>query len=221
VNCNQVAVLIGAVDEAALAAVTEALEAGVAPELLLREGVIAGLARIGEKFEEEEYFLGELIEGGMLAEKCIALIDPHLPKSTAAPRGVVVIGAVQGDMHDLGYGLVAKQLELVGYEVHTMGVDVAPLEFIEKAREVGADVIGLSAFLVTTVPKCLEVVKYLRDMGLRERFKVVIGGGVTTGELAEEIGADGWAANAVEAVSLIENMLPQQGAAGAREQAVD
>ncbi len=210
---NEVAALIAAVDEEALAAVSAALEAGVAPELLLQKGVMGGLQLIGEKFEQEEYFLGELIEGGMLAEKCIALIDPHLPKNSAAPRGVVVIGAVQGDMHDLGFGLVAKQLELAGYQVHTLGVDVAPLEFIEKARDVRADVIGLSAFLVTTVPKCLEVIKYLRDMNLRENFKVVIGGGVTTCEMAEELGADGWADNAVEAVSLIDRLLPQVEAA--------
>ncbi len=212
---EEVAELIATVDEGVLAAVSKALEEGVSPELLLRKGVISGLQQIGAKFEAEEYFLGELIEGGMLAEKCIALIDPHLPKNSAAPRGVIVIGAVQGDMHDLGYSLVAKQLELAGYEVHSLGVDVAPLEFIEKARAVDADVIGLSAFLVTTIPKCSELIKYLRDMDLRERFKVVIGGGVTTGEIAQEIGADGWAENAVDAVSLLEGLLPQHEAPGA------
>jgi methylmalonyl-CoA mutase cobalamin-binding domain/chain len=120
---------------------------------------------------------------------------------------VVVIGAVQGDMHDLGYGLVAKRLELAGFEVHSMGVDVAPMTFIDKAREVDADIIGLSTFLVTTIPGCSEVLDYLRDMGLRERFKVIVGGGATTEEIADELGADGWAENAVTAAALCEGLV--------------
>jgi methylmalonyl-CoA mutase cobalamin-binding domain/chain len=144
--------------------------------------------------------------GGQIAEQCIALIDPHLPKDRSAPRGVVVIGAVQGDMHDLGYILVAKQLELVGFEVHALGVDVAPMAFIDKAHEVGADIIGLSTFLTTTIPSCLEIVDYLRDMGLREEFKVILGGGTTTQETSDQLGADGWAANAVGAVALCKQL---------------
>jgi methylmalonyl-CoA mutase cobalamin-binding domain/chain len=169
--------------------------------------VVGGLERIGEQFEAGEYFLGELIQGGQIAEQCIALIDPHLPKGRGAPRGVVVIGAVQGDMHDLGYSLVAKRLELTGFEVHSMGVDVAPMSFIDKAREVDADIIGLSSFLVTTLPCCSEVLDYLRDMGLRERFKVIVGGGATTEEIAGELGTDGWAENAVAAAALCEELV--------------
>jgi methylmalonyl-CoA mutase cobalamin-binding domain/chain len=116
-------------------------------------------------------------------------------------------------MHDLGYVLVARRLELAGFEVHSMGVDVAPMSFIDKAQEVDADIIGLSTFLVTTIPTCSEVLDYLRDMGLRERFKVIIGGGTTTQETADELGADGWADNAVAAVPLCEGLLArtQQG----------
>jgi methylmalonyl-CoA mutase cobalamin-binding domain/chain len=166
-----------------------------------------GLEQIGEKFEAEEYFLPELMLGGQIAERCIALIDPHLPRDRGAPRGVMVIGAVQGDMHDLGYSLVAKQLELVGFEVHSLGVDVAPMAFIDKAQEINADIIGLSTFLVTTIPACSEIIDYLRDMDLRERFKVIVGGGTTTQETADQLGADGWAPNAVEAVALCEGLM--------------
>jgi methylmalonyl-CoA mutase cobalamin-binding domain/chain len=119
----------------------------------------------------------------------------------------MVIGAVQGDMHDLGYSLVAKQLELAGFEVHSLGVDVAPMTFIDKAQEVNANIIGLSTFLVTTIPGCAEIIDYLRDMGLKERFKVIVGGGTTTQEVADELGADGWAPNAVEAVALCEGLM--------------
>ncbi len=206
-SAGAVADLLAEVNEATTDAVTAALAGGEEPLVLLQEGVIGGLGRIGEQFEAGEYFLGELILGGEIAEKCIALIDPHLPKGRGAPRGVVVIGAVQGDMHDLGYGLVAKRLELAGFEVHSMGVDVAPMTFIDKAREVDADIIGLSSFLVTTLPCCSEVLDYLRDMNLRERFKVIVGGGATTEEIAEELGTDGWAETAVSAVALCEGLV--------------
>jgi len=206
-NAGKIADLLAEVNEAAADAVTAALAGGEDPLVLLQEGVIGGLERIGEQFEAGEYFLGELILGGEIAEKCIALIDPHLPGGRGAPRGVVVIGAVQGDMHDLGYGLVAKRLELAGFQVHSMGVDVAPMTFIDKAREVDADIIGLSTFLATTIPGCSEVLDYLRDMGLRERFKVIVGGGATTEEIAAELGADGWAENAVAAAALCEGLL--------------
>jgi len=109
--------------------------------------------------------------GGKITETCIALINPHLPRGGNVKRGVVVIGAVQGDFHDLGYGLVAKQLELGGFEVHQLGVDVPPMTFIDKAQELNADIIGLSAFLITTIPKCNVLIDYLRDMGLRDRFR--------------------------------------------------
>jgi methylmalonyl-CoA mutase cobalamin-binding domain/chain len=206
-SAGKIADLLAEVNEATTDAVTAALAGGEDPLVLLQQGVIGGLERIGEQFEAGEYFLGELILGGQIAEKCIALIDPHLPTGRGAPRGVVVIGAVQGDMHDLGYGLVAKRLELAGFEVHSMGVDVAPMTFIDKAREVDADIIGLSTFLVTTIPGCSEVLDYLRDMGLRERFKVIVGGGATTEETVDELGADGWAENAVAAAALCEGLV--------------
>jgi methylmalonyl-CoA mutase cobalamin-binding domain/chain len=206
-SAGKIADLLTEVNEATTDAVTAALAEGADPLVLLQEGVIRGLERIGEQFEAGEYFLGELILGGEIAEKCIALIDPHLPKGRGAPRGVVVIGAVQGDMHDLGYGLVAKRLELAGFEVHSMGVDVAPMTFIDKAREVDADIIGLSTFLVTTIACCSELLDYLRDMGLRERFKVIVGGGATTEEIADELGTDGWAENAVAAGALCEGLI--------------
>lgn len=114
---------------------------------------------------------------------------------------------MQGDFHDLGYSLVAKQLELAGFEVHPLGVDVPPLTFIDKAQEFNADIIGLSAFLITTIPKCNVLIDYLRDMGLRDRFRVIIGGGQTNQEVADEMGADGWAPNAVEAVRLCRHLM--------------
>jgi methylmalonyl-CoA mutase cobalamin-binding domain/chain len=206
VSAEEVAKLIEAVDGTATEAVSSALEAGEDPVRLLKDGVVEGLRLIGVKFEEEEYFLAELMMGAKLAEQCIQLIDPHIPAGSTTKRGVVVMGAVEGDLHDLGYSLVAKQLELAGFEVHQMGVNIAPMSFIDKAQEVDADIIGLSAFLVTTVPSCRDVVDYIREMGLSDSLQVIIGGTATSQEKADEIGAQGWAANAVEAVSLCERL---------------
>jgi len=212
-SASEVARLIGDLDDRAIAEVEKALREGANPLDLLQQGVIRGLESVGEKFESGDYFLPELMTGGKITESCIALINPHLPRNEGRRLGVVVIGAVQGDFHDLGYGLVAKQLELAGFEVHQLGVDIPPMTFIDKAQELNADIIGLSAFLITTVPKCNIVLDYLRDMGLRERFRVIIGGALTSQELADEIGADGWAPNAVEAARLCRRLMERRGTA--------
>lgn len=212
-SASEIARLIGDLDDRAIAAVEKALSGGENPVDLLQQGVIRGLEIVGEKFESHEYFLPELIAGGKITATCIASINPHLPRDARAKRGVVVIGAVQGDLHDLGYGIVASHLELAGFEVHQLGVDIPPLTFIDKAQELNADIIGLSAFLITTIPKCNVVIDYLRDMGLRDRFKVIIGGALTSQAVADEIGADGWAPNAVEAVRLCRNLMEQRGPA--------
>lgn len=200
-------------DDRALELVKEALQEGVDAREILENGVLAGLRGIGELFQAQEYFLAELVMGAKLVDECIALLNPYLPKAEGPKRGVVVIGAVQGDLHSIGYGLVAKQLELVGYEVHSVGVDVPAMTFIDKAREVKADIIGLSAFLVTTIPNCKQVIDYLWDMGLRDQFKVIVGGAETSQAVADAMGADGWAPNAVEAVKLCDRLLGHEAVA--------
>lgn len=194
-------------DDEALSLVREAIEQGLEPLDIMQKGVMAGLSGIGELFASNEYFLGELVMGGNLVEECMAILEPLLPKIEGPKRGKVVIGAVQGDLHSIGYGLVAKQLELAGYEVHDVGIDVPSMKFIDKAKEVGADIIGLSAFLVTTIDYCKETIRYLADMGIRNEFKVIIGGAETNQTVADSFGADGWAANAIDAVRLCDRLL--------------
>lgn len=194
-------------DDDALRLVQEAIDEGQDARMVLENGVMAGLREIGNRFESKEYFLAELTMGARLVDQCIALLDPHLPRIEGAKRGVVVIGAVKGDLHSIGYGMVAKQLELSGYEVHNMGINTAPMTFIDKAREVKADIIGLSAFLVTTIPYCSEVINYVRDMGLRDQFKIIIGGAECNQEVADAMGADGFAPNATQAVKLCDRLL--------------
>src|SRR3990172_1619061 len=141
----------------AIALVKEGLAAGLDPLEMLQAGVIAGLRIVGDKFGAKEYFLAELVMGGKVAEPCIELIKPHLPPNAEGKQGTVVIGAVKGDLHTIGYGLVSTQLELAGFAVHKLGIDLDSMVFIEKAKEFNADIIGLSAFLVTTIPYCPEV----------------------------------------------------------------
>jgi len=189
--------------------VEQALEEGLDPVEILQDGIIAGLQQVGKKFEAGDYFLPELMMAGKLGAKCMELVTPHLPESEGPKKGVVVIGAVQGDLHDIGYGLVANQLKIAGFEVHELGVNIPSMTFIEKAQEVNADIIGLSAFLVTTIPNCAEVINYLNDMGIRDDFKVIIGGAETTKEKAEAMGCDGQADNAIEAVGLCDQLMGQ------------
>jgi methanogenic corrinoid protein MtbC1 len=195
-------------DATAVALVEAAIKEGVEdPSDILKNGVMEGLKEIGARFAAGEYYLSELVLGGELTDRCIAILDPYLPKSVGPKRGVVVIGAVKGDVHSIGYGLVAKQLELAGYKVHSLGIDVPSMTFIDKAQEVHADIIGLSAFLVTTIPYCGELINYLKDMNIRDQYKVIIGGAETNQDVADAMGANGWSANATEAVLLCDRLM--------------
>ncbi|MBW2232857.1 MAG: cobalamin-dependent protein [Deltaproteobacteria bacterium] len=186
--------------------VQQGLDEGLDPVAMLKQGVIQGLQEVGRKFGAGEYFLAELVMSGKVAEPCIDLITPHLPPNQEGVQGKVVIGAVTGDLHTIGYGLVTTQLELNGFEVQKLGIDLHSKYFIEKAEEHGADIIGLSAFLVTTIPYCKEVVGYMNDMGVRDKFKLIIGGTECTADKADAMDVDGWALNAVAAVPLCKHL---------------
>jgi 5-methyltetrahydrofolate--homocysteine methyltransferase len=190
--------------------VQQGLEQGLDPVAMLKSGVIAGLQTVGAKFGAGEYFLAELVMSGKVAEPCIELINPHLPPNAEGRQGKVVIGAVKGDLHTIGYGLVTTQLELAGFEVHKLGIDLDSMHFIDKAQEHDADIIGLSAFLVTTIPYCKEVVGYLEDMNLRDRFKVIIGGTECTADKADAMDVDGWALNAIASVPLCKRLMGKE-----------
>lgn len=211
VRCPKISMIAHAIEElqeeTAFSLVHGSLDAGTNPLDILNYGVMTGLKAIGKRFESKYYFLGELLIGAKLAEACIGILETYLPKGKIPTRGVVVIGAVQGDIHSIGVGLVAKQLELAGYKVHKLGINVPSMTFIEKAEEFKADIIALSAFLVTTIPYCKEVINYLQDMGIREKYQVIIGGSETSNKVARAMGADGWAGDAIEAVRLCDLLL--------------
>lgn len=187
------------------------LHRGLDPYQIMEEGVLIGLKEIGSRFESSYYFLGDLLIGSSLTEECMNILKPYLQKKMSdRKKGIVVIGAVSGDVHSIGYGLVAKQLELAGYEVHDLGVNVPSMVFIEKACKVKADIIAASAFLITTIPYCNEIIMNLRDMGLRQQFKIIIGGTETSQAFADSIRADGWAYDAFEAVRLCNKLMKEK-----------
>ena len=198
------AVLTG--DAAAAVEVTKtALAAGGDPQTLVSEFMIPAMDEVGRRFENNEYFVPELLIAARAMKGALELLRPLLAERGVEPMGRVVIGTVKGDLHDIGKGLVASMLEGGGFEVIDMGVDVAPDAFIEQAREHRADIIAVSALLTTTMPSMKPVVEAVRHAGLDD-CKVIVGGAPVTEQFAHSIGADGYSSNASGAVGLVRRL---------------
>ena len=179
-----------------------ALDAGCDPSVLLNEQMIPAMDQVGKLFEEEEYFVPELLMSARAMETALALITPRLVADGVKAAGRVVIGTVKGDLHDIGKNLVASMLKGAGFEVVDLGTDVAPERFVEEVKNVPGTMICLSALLTTTMPQMRKVVEVLNAEGLRTQTKVMIGGAPITQVYADEIGADGYSENASGAVIL-------------------
>jgi trimethylamine corrinoid protein len=184
-----------------------ALAAGVTPQQLMAEGYVVGIRELGERFDLGEVFLPELMLAADAMEAAMALCNAALPEGKSESRGTVVIGTVEGDVHDIGKAIVAAYLRANGFEVHDIGRDAAPELFVETAVEVGADVIGSSALLTATLRVQDEIEDALREAGVRDRFKTVVGGAVCTQGWADEIGADAYAKDASDGIRKIEGLL--------------
>jgi len=189
------------IDEAkALEVAREILDNQIDPNTAIKYAIADGAVAVGEKLDSGEYFLPHLVMAGDLMDAVGKILEQNLPAEQITKKRIVIIGAVQGDMHSVGKNLVSTMLRSGGFEVHDMGVDVTSMAFIDKAKEIDADMIALSSLLTTTMPYQKEVVEDLKAMGIRDRFKVMIGGGPVTREYAEEIGADGYGRDAIDAV---------------------
>jgi methanogenic corrinoid protein MtbC1 len=188
--------------EGARALAGQAVEAGADPVGVLNITLSQVAKEVGERFECGDYHLPQLVMAGSALEAASQALQKAIPEGKLEKKKVVVIGTVEGDMHSLGKNIVAMMLRASGFEVHDLGVDVRSSAFVRRAQEVKADLIGLSCLLTTTLPYQREVMEDLVAQGLRERFKVLVGGGPVTAEWAAEIGADGCGADAVEAVRL-------------------
>ncbi len=184
-----------------------ALEADVDPTELLTKYMIPAMDEVGSRFECNEYFVPELLIAARAMKTSLELITPRLVEAGAQAVGRVVIGTVQGDLHDIGKNLVASMLEGGGFEVVDLGVDVSPDKFVEAAKEKDGTIVALSALLTTTMTMMKGVIQALEEAGLRKKTKVIIGGAPITQQYADEIGADGYSENASAAVALARRLV--------------
>lgn len=191
--------------------VQEALQAGESPLRILNEGLMPGADIVGKRFEEGEYFLPDLMLAGRALKAAMEILKPLLAAAaTADPtlkKAKIVIATVQTDIHDIGKNIVASMLAAAGYEVIDMGVDVPLNSIIDKAEETKAEIIALSALLTTSMPYMKDLIDLLQARGLRQKYRVMVGGASVTPEWAESIGADGTGRDAVEAVRLARRLL--------------
>ena len=181
--------------------VQKALDEGIPALVILNDGMIAAMSEVGYLFEEGEYFVPEMLVAARAMQAGLGVLRPHLVADDVQPAGVVALGTVKGDMHDIGKNLVAMMVEGAGFEIRDLGTDVEPEAFVNAIRE-GASVIGLSALLTTTMPKIGETIKAINDAGLRDQVKIMVGGAPVTPEYAVQIGADGYAPDASQAARL-------------------
>ena len=194
--------------EQAVALAKEVLATGFDPLKAIEEGLGEGLRIIGEKFEEGEVFLPMLMIAAQAMKESLVILEPALTKGTSRKvLGRVVIGTVEGDIHDIGKSIVAAMLTANGFAVYDLGSDTPTAKFIEKAREVDANLVGMSALLTTTMTKMAEVVDALKQAGLRGKVKVLIGGAPVSEAWAEKIGADAYAEDAIAAVDAAKKLL--------------
>ncbi len=202
----QEAVLAGN-SAAAVAAARQALSEGADPLDLVLHGISPAMAEVGRLFEAGDYFVPELLISARATKEVFVLIRPLLAKQGAQPTGRVVLGTVQGDLHDIGKNLVAALLEGGGFEVIDLGVSVSPEKFIAAVADKKAQIVGLSALLTTTLPAMKTTLDAFRSAGLRDRVKVMIGGAPVTQSFADTIGADGYGENAASAVQLARRLV--------------
>jgi corrinoid protein of di/trimethylamine methyltransferase len=197
-------------DEAAvLDAVDKALAGGMSAQEIIDKGLLPGLNVIGEQFESEDIFLPELMQAALAFQSAMGVLEPLIKEQggSGPKKGTIVIGTVKGDLHSIGKNILKLLFETSGFEVHDLGIDVDLFKFIDKAKETNADIIAISALLTTTLIGQRDVIDALKDQGTREMYKVLVGGGATTKEWADSIGADGWSANAYDAVNLATSLV--------------
>ena len=189
-----------AVTEAALAEKTE-------PMKLVQEYMMPAMAEVGRRFECNEYFVPELLLSARAMKAALELIRPLLTASGAQPVGRVAIGTVKGDLHDIGKNLVAAMLEGGGYEVIDLGVNVTPEQFVAAVKEKGANIVAMSALLTTTMPSMKSTVEVIKQAGIRDQVKILVGGAPVTQKYADEIGADGFSESAAGAVAAAKKVV--------------
>jgi len=198
VNCDQ---------DKLVGLVNNALSADTPASDILNEGLIAGMDIVGEKMENGDMFIPEVLMAAKAMGACVTVLKPLLEETGTTATASVLIGTVKGDLHDIGKNLVAMMIESAGMTVHNLGVDVAPEVFVAQIKEKNARIVCLSALLTTTMPMMKQILDAIVESGLRDQVKVLVGGAPVTQAFAEEIGADGFAADAGAASKLAKSLI--------------
>jgi 5-methyltetrahydrofolate--homocysteine methyltransferase len=187
--------------------VTDALNAGLSPDMILKEGLVAAMSEVGRLFENGEYYVPEMLIAARAMQAGLKLLKPGLAETGVKAVGRVIIGTVSGDLHDIGKNLVGMMLEGAGFEVIDLGTDVKPEAYVNAVREHKPDIVAMSALLTTTMPNMIHIIQALEEAGLRKQVKVIIGGAPVTEEYAKKIGADGSAYDASVAVKVARSLI--------------
>ena len=197
-------------EEATKAAAGDALINQVDAITAINEGLVAGMNEAGRLYEEGEYFVPELLLCSDAMYAGLDILRPHVKPESSLSKARVVIGVIQGDVHDIGKNLVALMCEVAGFQVYDLGRDVPPADFIAKVKEVNADMVCLSTLMSTTMARMADVIELLNRNDLREKVMVMVGGGPVSQSFADRIGADGYAGNAIRAARLAKKLLLQR-----------
>lgn len=197
--------------ECVISYVKKALDSGVPASTIVLSSMSKAMEEIGKLYEAGDYFIAELLEAAAIFKEVMGVLKPYLAKEALTlkhhKRARIVIGTVKDDVHDIGKSLVSIMLEATGHEVIDLGVDVSVEKFIEACEIYKPDILAMSALLTTTAKYMKAVIDELKRRGFREKVKVIVGGAAVTENFAKEIGADGWAPNAIEAVRLINKLI--------------
>ena len=195
-------------DRSAVSKLTkEALDKGLGVKTILEEGLIASMNSIGEKFKNNEIFIPEVLIAAKAMHSGIAVLEPQFTACGIKPAGKVVIGTVKGDLHDIGKNIVSMMLKGACFEIVDLGIDVPPGKFVEIVRTKGVDIIAMSSLLTTSMGAMKDTIKLLKDSGLRDKVKIIVGGAPVTQSFADSIGADGYAKDAATAVDRAKELL--------------
>jgi 5-methyltetrahydrofolate--homocysteine methyltransferase len=199
--------VLGGDDARATALCEHLLAGGVTPAAILNDGLMQGLTRVGEGMERGDLFLAEVIMAAETFKNGFAVLEPHFGEDQSEALGVVAIGTIFGDIHDIGKNLVIMMMRAYGFEVHDLGIDVSKDRFVEAIGAHRADIVGISAELTTTMVGMRDVVTAIEEAGIRERVKIMIGGPSVTWDYARSIGADGYGKDCFEAVAVARKLL--------------
>jgi 5-methyltetrahydrofolate--homocysteine methyltransferase len=191
-------------------AAQDAIAAGIPAYTAVTQGMAKGMEIVGQKFEEGEYYLAELIVAADVMMKGMQVLAPYLKEKDRVPKGKVILGTVKGDLHDIGKNLVSILLEGAGFTVIDLGIDVPVPRFVETVRMENPDILGLSALLSPCIAEMKRVIQALQEVGLRDTVKVIVGGATLTNEVAKQIGADYRAKDAVDGVSMCQTWVTER-----------